>query len=122
MTLPPTARVAAASRRSSRGRVCPGPKPPFLAVKRPARPHKSAIENRFAMGNAKGHGGGRNAPGRARANLISLIKSSFVGSAWTVSRLYSSIFIKKKKLFQIKISMLSIVVFNKLIYKKYCYL
>ena len=26
---------------------CPGHKPPFLAVKRPARPYKSAIENRF---------------------------------------------------------------------------
>jgi hypothetical protein len=25
-----------------------------LAVKRPARPYKSAIENRFTMGNAKG--------------------------------------------------------------------
>jgi hypothetical protein len=26
---------------------CPGRKPPFLTVKRPARPYKSAIENRF---------------------------------------------------------------------------
>jgi hypothetical protein len=26
---------------------CPGRKPPFLAVKRPARPYKSAIEKRF---------------------------------------------------------------------------
>jgi hypothetical protein len=28
-------------------RHCPGRKPPFLVVKRPARPYKSAIENRF---------------------------------------------------------------------------
>jgi hypothetical protein len=27
--------------------ICPGRKPPFLHVKRPARPHKSAIENRL---------------------------------------------------------------------------
>jgi hypothetical protein len=26
---------------------CPGRKPPFLAVKRPARPYKSAIQKRF---------------------------------------------------------------------------
>jgi hypothetical protein len=36
------------------GRRCPGPKPPFLAVKRPAHPYKSAIENRSTVGNAKG--------------------------------------------------------------------
>ena len=29
-------------------------KPPFLAVKRPARPCKRAIKNRFPLGNAKG--------------------------------------------------------------------
>jgi hypothetical protein len=34
--------------------LCPGRKPPCLAVKRPARPHKSAIENRFTAGNATG--------------------------------------------------------------------
>ena len=28
--------------------VCPGRKPKFLAVKRPARPFKSTIQNRFA--------------------------------------------------------------------------
>ena len=27
--------------------LCPGRKPPFSAVKRPARPHESAIQNRF---------------------------------------------------------------------------
>ena len=46
-------------RRHSRGedpvvlRHCPGQKPPKRAVKRPARPYKSAIQNRFAMENAK---------------------------------------------------------------------
>ena len=33
---------------------CPGRKPPFFVVKRLARPYKSAIENRFRWGNAKG--------------------------------------------------------------------
>jgi hypothetical protein len=33
---------------------CPGRNPPFLAVKRPARPHKSAIQTRVTMENAKG--------------------------------------------------------------------
>ena len=33
---------------------CPGRNPPFLAVKRPARPYKSPIQTRFAMGNAEG--------------------------------------------------------------------
>ena len=33
---------------------CPGRTPPFWAVKRPARPHKSAMENRFAQENAQG--------------------------------------------------------------------
>ena len=33
---------------------CPGQKPPFLAVKRPARPYKTTIQNRFTMANAKG--------------------------------------------------------------------
>jgi hypothetical protein len=32
---------------------CPGRKPPKSAVKRPARPYKSPIEDRFAMENAK---------------------------------------------------------------------
>jgi hypothetical protein len=32
----------------------PGRKPPLLAVKRPARPYKSAMENRFTVGNADG--------------------------------------------------------------------
>jgi hypothetical protein len=35
-------------------RTCPGRKPPFLAVKRPARPHKNAMQDRFTMENAKG--------------------------------------------------------------------
>jgi hypothetical protein len=33
---------------------CPGRKSPVLAVKRPARPYKSATQNRFTMENAKG--------------------------------------------------------------------
>ena len=33
---------------------CPGREPPFLVVKRNARPHRSAIQNRFTMENAKG--------------------------------------------------------------------
>jgi hypothetical protein len=32
----------------------PGRKPPFWAVKRPARPYKIAIQNRFTMENAEG--------------------------------------------------------------------
>ena len=31
-----------------------GRSPPFAAVKHPARPHKTATQNRFTMGNAKG--------------------------------------------------------------------
>ena len=34
--------------------ACPGRKPPLLAVKRPARPYKIAIQNRFTVENAKG--------------------------------------------------------------------
>jgi hypothetical protein len=33
---------------------CPGRNPAFLTVKRPARPYKSTIENRFTSENAKG--------------------------------------------------------------------
>jgi hypothetical protein len=33
---------------------CPDRNPPFLAVKRAARPYKTGIENRFTMENAKG--------------------------------------------------------------------
>ena len=33
--------------------TCPGRKPPFLAVKPPARPHKSALQNLFTVGNAE---------------------------------------------------------------------
>jgi hypothetical protein len=33
---------------------CMGRKPPFWAVKRTARPYKSAIETRFTIENAKG--------------------------------------------------------------------
>jgi hypothetical protein len=32
---------------------CPGQRPPCLAVKRPARPYKSRIENRVVVGSAK---------------------------------------------------------------------
>ena len=35
-------------------RHCPGQHPPFLAVKRLVYPYKSAIQNRFTMGNTKG--------------------------------------------------------------------
>ena len=35
-------------------RVLPGPETGVLAVKRPARPYKSAIQNRFSVGNAEG--------------------------------------------------------------------
>jgi hypothetical protein len=58
---PPAGRRARAAqgpaeprRARSRPRTCPNRKPPFLAVKRPARPYKSAIESRFTMENAKG--------------------------------------------------------------------
>jgi hypothetical protein len=44
--------VRAAVQRRAVGN-CPGRKPPFFAVKRPARPYKTAIENRFTVGNAK---------------------------------------------------------------------
>jgi hypothetical protein len=33
---------------------CPGRKPPFWAIKHPARPYKGAIQNRFTVGNNKG--------------------------------------------------------------------
>jgi hypothetical protein len=32
---------------------CPGRKPPFLAIKRPAHPYKCATQNRFTVQNAK---------------------------------------------------------------------
>ena len=35
------------------GGDCPGQKPPFWAVKHPARPYRSAIENRCTSGNAE---------------------------------------------------------------------
>jgi hypothetical protein len=35
-------------------RICPGRKPPFWAVKCPAHPYKSGIQNRFTVENAKG--------------------------------------------------------------------
>jgi hypothetical protein len=34
--------------------TCPGRKPPFLAVKRPPRPYKIAIQKPFTVENAKG--------------------------------------------------------------------
>jgi hypothetical protein len=33
--------------------VCPGRKPPFWAVKPPARPYKKAIDSEFMIENAK---------------------------------------------------------------------
>jgi hypothetical protein len=33
--------------------ACAGRKPPIWAVKRPARPYKTAMRNRFTMGNAQ---------------------------------------------------------------------
>jgi hypothetical protein len=33
-----------------RARVCPGRKPPFLCVKRPARPYKNAIQKQIYIG------------------------------------------------------------------------
>jgi hypothetical protein len=50
---------------------CPGRKPPFLAVKRPARPYKSAIETQFTMGNAKGAEPPREGPNRDRGPHLS---------------------------------------------------
>ena len=59
--------LAAASESKMLGVVlCPGRTPPTSAVRRPACPHKRAIQNRFAMGNAKEHFGRLTAPGRAR--------------------------------------------------------
>jgi hypothetical protein len=40
--------------------------PPFWAVERPARPHKSALQNRFTLENAKGQRAPNRPPGRAR--------------------------------------------------------
>ena len=34
--------------------TCPGRKPPFSAVKRPARPSKNTIQNQFTVENARG--------------------------------------------------------------------
>jgi hypothetical protein len=41
-------------RQRHRRDYCSGRKPPFLAVKRPARAYKSIIHNRFTTGNAEG--------------------------------------------------------------------
>jgi hypothetical protein len=46
-------RVRLEEQRQQRARVCPGRKPPKTAVKRPARPCKIAMQNRFAMENPK---------------------------------------------------------------------
>jgi hypothetical protein len=40
-------------RKNGLGTARRGRKPPFVAVKRPARPYKTAVENRFTMGNAR---------------------------------------------------------------------
>jgi hypothetical protein len=40
-------------RGEQRGVDCPGPELSEMAVKRPARPYKSAIQNRFVIQNAK---------------------------------------------------------------------
>ena len=47
--------------REAAGEICPGRKPPFSAVARPARLYKSTIQNRFTVGNAKRR---LDAPGR----------------------------------------------------------
>jgi hypothetical protein len=48
-------RVQRPRRRREVGQLdCPGRKPPFLHVKRPARPCKTAIQKRFTVKNAKG--------------------------------------------------------------------
>jgi hypothetical protein len=50
---------------------CPGRKPPCLAVKRPARPYKSAIQNRFTAENAQGASTPRAGPdGGLRLELL----------------------------------------------------
>jgi hypothetical protein len=38
---------ARAAATASTAYTCPGRKPPFLVFKRPARPYKNAIQNRF---------------------------------------------------------------------------
>jgi hypothetical protein len=46
---------AEAERQAERDKdACPGRKPSCWAVKRSARPYKSAIQTRFTVGNAKG--------------------------------------------------------------------
>jgi hypothetical protein len=42
--------LAAVDQREA-GEDCPGRKPPFVDVKRPARSYKSAIESRFTLDN-----------------------------------------------------------------------
>jgi hypothetical protein len=43
-------RAARTGARGPQPRDCPGQKSPFLALKRPARPYKNAIQNRFYYG------------------------------------------------------------------------
>jgi hypothetical protein len=45
-------------------RHCPGRKPPFLAIKHPAPPYETAIQNRLAVENADGGLNARRGPGR----------------------------------------------------------
>jgi hypothetical protein len=47
-------RIASRTTTAPHAWYCPGRKPPFSAVKRPARPYKSATQTRFTVGNAKG--------------------------------------------------------------------
>ena len=47
-------RLALLDRLGDGATLCPGRKPPFWTVKRPARPYKIAIQNRFTVENAKG--------------------------------------------------------------------
>jgi hypothetical protein len=47
-----------------------GRNPPFWAVKRPAHPCKTAIQNRFTVENAKGASPPREGPDRAGAPFL----------------------------------------------------
>ena len=57
---------------------CPGQKPPFLAVKRPARPYKTATQNRFTMGNTNGAYTPRAGPDRVEEVLAERVRAPAV--------------------------------------------
>ena len=69
-----TARTSAAASAARFARICaslcPGREPPFLAVKRPARPYKRAIQTRFTMGNAEGASPPRAGPDRRQLAVV----------------------------------------------------